>query len=80
MSNTIIARLGGFSGPIGLSLGAGGHTLYVLNDAASSGAVVGRKASAVKGNALVPVDLKKGYVDAPISLPAAPRAIGIGQR
>jgi DNA-binding beta-propeller fold protein YncE len=78
-SNTIIARLGGFSGPIGLSLGGGGHTLYVLNDAPSPGAVVGRKASAVEDNALVPVDLNRGIVHTAVGLPAAPRAFGIGQ-
>jgi DNA-binding beta-propeller fold protein YncE len=81
-SNTIIARLGRFSAPVGLSLVAGGHTLYVVNDAPSPGQAIGLrpKASAVEDNALVPIDLAKGFVQTPIRIPVAPRAFGIGQR
>jgi DNA-binding beta-propeller fold protein YncE len=59
-SNKIIARLGGFSGPVGLSVVGDGQMLYVLNTAPSPGAVVGggsRTPSEVDTNALVPVDL-----------------------
>lgn len=80
-SNSIIDLLGGFSGPVGISLANKGHTLYVLNAAASPGVLIGRSSgtSVVQKNALVPVDLNSGKVRAPIPLPAGPRSLGIGR-
>jgi DNA-binding beta-propeller fold protein YncE len=82
VSNRIIARLGGFSGPVGISVVGGGQTLYVLNTAPSPGAVIGgssTKRDEVEDNALVPVDLNNGLVQTPIPIPEAPRSFGIGQ-
>lgn len=81
-SNTIIHSLGGFAQPVGLSLAGDGHTLYVLNVAASPGAAIGGgsgTSSAVQKNALVPIDLNSGVVHRPILLPAAPRSFGLGR-
>ncbi len=81
-SNTVVARWGGFSGPVGMSLASSHHTLYVLNTAPYPGAVIDGgdgKNSAVEGNALVPVDLNSGLVQTPIPIPATPRSFGIGR-
>jgi DNA-binding beta-propeller fold protein YncE len=81
-SNTVVGRLGGFSGPVGISLVGDAHKLYVLNVAPSPGAVFsgGRsRRDAVEDNALVPVDLNDGLVQTPIPIPAAPRSFGIGR-
>jgi DNA-binding beta-propeller fold protein YncE len=81
-SNTVVARLGGFSGPVGISLDDRSHTLYVLNTAPTAGSVirgVTGKNSPVDENALVPIDLGARRVQASISLPATPRAFGIGR-
>jgi hypothetical protein len=79
-SNTVVGRLGGFSQPIGISLVANAHTLYVLNVAPSPGAVIGGGSSrrdAVEDNALVPVDLNDDVVQALVPIPAEPRSFGI---
>jgi DNA-binding beta-propeller fold protein YncE len=81
-SNTVVARRGGFSGPVGISLVSSNHTLYVLNAAPSPGAVINGGAGtsdAVEGNALVRVDLNSGLVQKPIPIPATPRSFGIGR-
>jgi DNA-binding beta-propeller fold protein YncE len=80
-SNTVIARLGGFSGPADLSLVNGTHTLYVLNTAPYPGAVISGgtgSGNVIEENALVPVDLTHGRLQTPIPIPATPRSFGIG--
>ena len=82
-SNTVAARLGAFSGPVGISLDDRSHTLYVLNTAPTAGSVIpgatGTK-KPVEENALVPIDLGGRRVLPSISLPATPRAFGLGQK
>jgi DNA-binding beta-propeller fold protein YncE len=74
--NKVIARLGYFSGPGGMALASSGHTLYVLNTAPSE---IFGKSRGVESNALVPIDLDRGRIQEPISIPATPRSIGIAQ-
>ena len=73
--NKVIARLGYFSLPIGIALAGSTHTLYVLNTAPSE--IIGNSRGIVEGNALVPIDLDRGRIDKPISIPATPRSVGI---
>jgi DNA-binding beta-propeller fold protein YncE len=73
--NKVIARLGYFSGPGGMALASSGHTLYVLNTAPSE--IFGKSQGVVEGDALVPIDLDRGRIEKPISIPATPRSVGI---
>jgi DNA-binding beta-propeller fold protein YncE len=73
--NKVIARLGYFSLPIGIALASSTHTLYVLNTAPSE--IIGNGGGIVEGNALVPIDLDRGRIEKPISVPATPRSVGI---
>jgi YVTN family beta-propeller protein len=80
-TNQVMARLGQFSSPIGMTLVGHTGTLYVLNTAPSQG---GRTAtrdrnSPVQSNALVPIDLAQGRIEKPIPIPASPRSVGIAQ-
>jgi DNA-binding beta-propeller fold protein YncE len=80
-TNQVIARLGQFSGPIGLTLVGHTGTLYVLNTAPSVGgrvAGMGRNAP-VQSNALVPIDLAQERIEKPIPIPSPPRSVGIAQ-
>jgi DNA-binding beta-propeller fold protein YncE len=74
-SNQVIARLGHFSGPVGMGLVNSTHTLYVLNTAPSE--VVANIRGTIVSNALVPIDLVHGRTERAISLPAGPRSVGI---
>jgi DNA-binding beta-propeller fold protein YncE len=74
-TNKVIARVGYFSLPIGIALAGSTHTLYVLNAAPSE--IIGNGGGIVEGNALVPIDLDRGRIDKPISIPATPRSVGI---
>jgi DNA-binding beta-propeller fold protein YncE len=76
-TNKVIARLGYFSLPIGIALASSTHTLYVLNTATSE--IIGNSGGIVEGNALVPIDLDRGRIEKPISIPATPRSVGIAQ-
>jgi DNA-binding beta-propeller fold protein YncE len=81
-SNAVVARLGGFSGPVGISLIGDARMLYVLNAASSPGALISGgsgRSDAVENNALVPVNLNDGLVQTPIPLSATPRSLSIGR-
>jgi DNA-binding beta-propeller fold protein YncE len=74
-----IDHLGAFSGPTALSLLDGGRVLYVLNDAASAGALVDPLRGSTIRNSLIALDLGGGrQVIARIPIPASPRSLGIG--
>jgi DNA-binding beta-propeller fold protein YncE len=72
--NKVIDRLGYFSGAGGIALASNGDTLYVLNTAPSE---IFGKSRGVEGNALVPIDLDRGRIEKPISIPATPRSVAI---